>query len=83
MLNLVSTFSKVREVMLASCAGTLAAENACFQLTKHHRIVGCQIKFWRFVDGPPSLVEVYPKHVSSLKFVKTSSKVTAAVKKCL
>lgn len=60
-MDLFSKFFKVKELVLHTCAGTLASAKVCLQLPEHCKLIECTNTSACFQYPLPSLVEVYAK----------------------
>lgn len=67
MMDLVSKLPKAVEQRLNTSAGTSGTANKFSQLPKHRRFAICENGSACFQDTPSSLVELYTKHVLSLR----------------
>lgn len=63
MMNLSSKVFDVGQLVLVTCASTLATAKACLQLSQSNSSVGCEKESARFRNALPSLVAVWAKLV--------------------
>lgn len=64
-MDLMSEYYKARELLLYTCAGTLATAKVYMQLPVHRRFVGCERDSAYFQDATSLLVEVHARQVMS------------------
>lgn len=59
---------RARELVLDTCASTLATAKACFQMPERHRFVECDKDSFRVQHEVLSLLQVYEKYILNPDF---------------